>query len=194
MGHQLQTVIQGAVVLDVEKFRVPIGDLQQRAGVPFQLSGSVDLQLHPEETRAFPIESRPGLVIVVVDGRGVRQGVETVRAVRGFVIVVVLGVVGLGLVEQRSAPAAVGIVVIVTSLADGNLAAARVVLLPDTLSAVAAEERPLVQAVRAEFQTVKGVQIFTRIGISSQAAGSFFLHVNYLHDFYPRSPRGHSWG
>ncbi|MEQ2455764.1 hypothetical protein [Flavonifractor hominis] len=152
-------------MLDVQILALLITHLQQQAGVLFELACSVDLQFHTEEAWACPIENRFGFVIIVVDGRGVGQGVETARAVRGFVIVVVFGVVGLGLVEQRSAPATVGVVVIVASLADGDLAAARVVLLPNSLPAVAAEQRPLVQAVRTKFQSVKGIQIFARVRI-----------------------------
>ena len=84
--------------------------------------------------------------------------------------------------------------VIVASLAKGSLAAARVVLLPDPLAAVAADQRPLIQTAGAEFQAVKGVQIFAGIERSTQAAGSLSFHINYLHDFCSRSPRGHSWG
>lgn len=50
---------------------------------------------------------------------------------------------------------AIGIVVILASLADARLSAAHVVLFPDPHSVVATKERSLVQTARTELQSVK---------------------------------------
>lgn len=116
-----------------------------------------------------------------------------VHAVGVLVVIVVLGIVGAGLVQQRPTAAAVGVVVVIAVLAEGRVRTAGVVLAPDPLPTVFADQGALVQAVRTELQAVKTVQLLSRIGLPAQSAGSLFTHCHYLHDFSPRSLRGHSW-
>ena len=191
--HQLQPVVQGTVMLDVEKFRVPIGYLQQRAGIALYLTAPVDLQLHAKKPGPLSAEDGLRFIVVVMDWIVFAPLLVAVHAVGVLVVIVVLGVVGAGLVQQRPAAAAVGVVVVKAALAQGCVRTASVVLVPDALPTAFTGQGSLVQAVWTELQAVKGIQFFSWIGLTAQSAGSLFAHSHYLHDFSPRSPRGHSW-
>ena len=71
-GHRvcddLQPIIQGAVMLDVDVLGGAVCKLQQLPGGGAVLSGAVDLQLYTQETGTCAIEDGVRLEIVVVDG------------------------------------------------------------------------------------------------------------------------------
>ena len=60
MGHQLEAVIQGAVVFAVEPGLALVGDGKKAAGVVAVLAGLVDLQLHAEIEGPIPQKQGDG--------------------------------------------------------------------------------------------------------------------------------------
>jgi hypothetical protein len=70
VGHQLEALVQGAVVLAVEQFLPLVGDAQERLGAGVVLTRSVDLQLHAEVAGTAAVEDGVRLVAVIVDGPG----------------------------------------------------------------------------------------------------------------------------
>lgn len=110
-GHRvrddLQAVIQGAVVLDVDVLGGAICKLQQLPGVGAVLSGAVDLQLHAKVTGTCAIEDGIRLEIVVVDGDILLPPGPAVLAVG--LIRVVSRVEGVCLPDQPAALNAAGI-------------------------------------------------------------------------------------
>ena len=169
-------------MLDVQIFPVPVGQVQQGAGVGAVLAAAVDLQLHAKVAGALSVEQGLGLVVVVPDG-DLPAAVEAIRAIGGLVVLVPVLIAGLGCAEQGAAAAAVGVVVVKAALTQGHRFAARVVVGPDALPAGAAEDRPLVEAGLTQLQAVKGVEFLRRMAGVAQAAGSQFFHRYYLHSF-----------
>lgn len=107
MRDDLQAVIQGAVVLDVDVLGGAICKLQQLPGVGAVLSGAVDLQLHAKVTGTCAIEDGIRLEIVVVDGDILLPPGPAVLAVG--LIRVVSRVEGVCLPDQPAALNAAGI-------------------------------------------------------------------------------------
>jgi hypothetical protein len=68
MAHHLKTVVQGTVMLAVQKFAAAgIGDIQNTFCISRDLPAIIDFKFHPEETISFPIEDRRGFVVVILD-------------------------------------------------------------------------------------------------------------------------------
>ena len=82
MGGQLQTIVQGAVVLDVHPLAVGVDDAQQSFCMLAVLSRSVDLQLYAKKPRPLSVEDGPRFVIVIMDGRIAEMALIAVGAVR----------------------------------------------------------------------------------------------------------------
>ena len=61
MGHQLQTVVQGTVVLDVYQGILGVGDVQQRPGAIRVLTALIQFPLHTENRGPSPWKMGPGL-------------------------------------------------------------------------------------------------------------------------------------
>ena len=148
--HQFQAVVQGAVMLDVEERLLLVGNLQQRAGVAFYLTAVVDLQLHAKKPGPLSAEDGLRFIVVVMNWIVLALLLVAVHAVGVLVVIVVLGVVGAGLVQQRPTAAAVGVVVVEAALAQGCVRTAGVVLVPDTLPTAFTGQGSLVQAMRTE--------------------------------------------
>ena len=170
-------------MLDVQVVHLFIPQIQQQTGVPPVLSCSVDLQLHSEEPGTFPVEDRGGLVVVVVDGissgpRFVAAGTERILGILVRIIVT-----GVGLVGQRSASAAVEIVVVTTGLAQGDGLCPRVVRPPDPHPAATAEHCLLLQALRTQQPPVKGPDLFRGARSPADRAAFLLFHIHYLHVF-----------
>lgn len=80
MGHDLKSVIQRAVVLTVDQFPIPVGQVQNLLGILAALSRSINLQLHPKITGAFAVKDRVRLVVVILDSLVVSGAGVTVAA------------------------------------------------------------------------------------------------------------------
>ena len=87
--------------------------------------------------------------------------------------------------DQGAAMAAGGKVFLIARLAQRYISAAGIVLFPDPIAAMAADQGPLLQAVGTELQIVKQVQRLRRMRLAAQTAGSLSFHSNYLHDVCP---------
>ena len=115
MGDQLQAIVQRAVVLDVHPLAVGVGNGKQGLGVLTILSCSVDFQLHAKKPRSISVEDGPRFVIVVMDGCIAETALIAAGAVRMFIILIRVLIVGVGNVEQGPAVAAGGVVLIMLS-------------------------------------------------------------------------------
>ena len=62
MAHDLEAVIQAAVVLTIDALTVGIGDFQQLPGLIIRFAAFVQLQFHTHVERVGAVEDRVGLV------------------------------------------------------------------------------------------------------------------------------------
>ena len=88
VGHQLQPVVEGAVVLDVGEVSVPVGDIQKRKGVRCTFTRTVNFQLHAEEPGAFPMENGFRLIVIVMDALAFIQGMVTTGTIGTLIILI----------------------------------------------------------------------------------------------------------
>ena len=64
---KFQTIVQAAVRLDVQIFRVSIGDIQQLLGVIAVCTAVVDFQFYAEMPQAFAVENEVGHIVILVN-------------------------------------------------------------------------------------------------------------------------------
>ena len=138
VGHQLEAVVQGAVVLAVEPGLTLVGDGEKAAGVVAVLTGLVDLQLHAEIEGPIPPEERGWAVVVVVDRLLVGGGPVAVRAVGLILVLTRRQVAGLVVGDKGAAAGADGVAVLQAGEAQGQILGAGVVPWMDGLAAAAA--------------------------------------------------------
>ena len=115
VADDLKALIQGTVMLAVGPFLSVVDQPKNLTGVAVVLSGTVDLQLHPEVPAALTEELRFRLVVIVVDFPG--TGVVTVAGVAPGLIVIVVIVVGVILKNDPAAVFTGGVVAIKAGLA-----------------------------------------------------------------------------
>lgn len=121
VGHQLQTVVQRAVVLDVEEFLLVVGDPEKGTGIVPVLTAAVDLQLHAKKPGPISIEDRLRFVVVIVDGLVPEEGLEAVGTVGTVAVLVDLLIAGGVDPDELPAAAAAGEVFIVAILAERGI-------------------------------------------------------------------------
>ena len=124
-----------------------------------------------------------GHVVVVVDGLAV-QDVVAMLAVGN--VVQIVHVVGAVIVDQFTATAAVGVVVLVAPVAEGRITRPLVVVAEDAVAAVAAEGGQTVQALGAVDPTLKLGGLLLKqdaaafgTGFVSHGYSPFFLCFSY---------------
>ena len=67
MRHDLKTIAEGTIMLDVNMIRLLVSDHQQIPGICRRFASAVDLQLYSEIARPVPVEDGDGLVAVWMD-------------------------------------------------------------------------------------------------------------------------------
>lgn len=107
------------------------------------------------------------MMLVVMDGRIAETALIAVGAVRMFIILIRVLIVGVGNVEQGPAVAAGSVALIVAILAERGMIGSGVVLLPDPFPAFPAEYRVFFQAAETQRLPVKGVEL--RLGYMASA-------------------------
>ena len=153
VGDDLQAVLQGTVMLDVDMLVLPVGGLAEPPGLASRFPGLVDLQLHPQVPGTVPVEDGHRFVAVVVDAGAHLM----IAGVTVGVLLLVVSVHVQGLVGPQQGPAAitVGVVALVAALAEGVVLAALVLIRPDPPPTVPAEDGTLRQTVRAKILAVE---------------------------------------
>lgn len=121
VGHQLQTVIQRTVVLDVEELLLGVGDPEKGTGVVPVLAAAVDLKLYAKKPGPISIEDRLRFVVVIMDGLVPKEGLETVGTVGTVAVLVDLLIAGGMDPDEFPAAAAAGEVLIVAILAKRDI-------------------------------------------------------------------------
>ena len=155
MGHDLKPVIQGAVVLTVDQFPIPVGQIQNLLGILAALSRSINLQLHPKITGAFAVKDRVRLVVVILDSLVVSGAGVTVAAQGLLIAHIVPSVEDAGVGNQRSTAGAVGIEPLIAALAEGRIGVTGIIVAPDSLPADGTGFSLLLQAVWTEVLVVE---------------------------------------
>ena len=119
VGDDLKAVHQRAVVLTVDAVILGLGiaNVQDLLGVVLVLAALVDLQLHAEVAFSGTEEVEFGNVVVVMDGLAV-QDVVAMLAVGN--VVQIIHVVGAVIVDELTATAAVGVVILVAPVPSLN--------------------------------------------------------------------------
>ena len=115
VADNLEAFIQRAVVLAVGPFLSVVDQLKNLPGIAVVLSGTVNLQFHPEVPDALTEELRFRLIVIVMDFPG--AGVVAVAGVAPWLIVIVIIVVGVILKYDPAAVFAGGVVAVKAGLA-----------------------------------------------------------------------------
>ena len=147
-GDDLKTVHQRTVMLAVDAVMLGLGvaSVQDLLGVVLVLAALVDLQLHAEVAFAETEEVELGHVVVVVDGLAVQDVVAMLTVGN---VVQVIHVVGAVVVNELTATAAMGVVILVAPISEGGIAGPLVVVAEDAVAAVAAEGGQAIQTLGA---------------------------------------------
>ena len=174
MGHQLQTVIQGAVVLDIEERpAAAVCNLQQAGGLASGFSAAVDLQLHAKEAGALPVKEGGWFEVIAIDHIVRSVGAKTLLAVA--LIIIVVQVVHLIVGDQAAAVPAVS-VVLPTSLAQGQPAFSIVIFAPDTIPASITQDCAAVPAGGTQVPAIKAAAVRQRMFLVTELADKSFTH------------------
>ena len=112
MGHELQTVVQTAVRLDVQIDRSFVCDLQQTVGIRTALAAVVNLKLHTELAQALAVENQFRHIVVFVD-RPFRTGIIIAIPAKVFAVVFV----DVFDVDERAAAVTGGVVAFSAAMA-----------------------------------------------------------------------------
>jgi len=175
VGHQLQTVVQGAVILDVEVLQA-VGDGQQFSGIIRVFPRAIDLQLHTKPAGAIAAEQGLGFKVVVPDC--LVAALSHVTVVTARLVIVAGTVVGVILVDDPSAAGTGEIPVVAAGLAQGRCVVSRVFVPPDAGAAVGADHRGTDQTVQAELMAVKFGQPPSLKGVPAGIAAVIgFVHI-----------------
>lgn len=109
VSDNLHSVIQGAIMFDVDMGLIVITDLHQPIGSGIALTALVNFKLHAEVAGALPIEDGLWLVVIALNALAWTAGLVAGIAVALSVIVV--QIIEFIIRDQSSAAAAVGIAV-----------------------------------------------------------------------------------
>ena len=140
----------------VEVFQAAaVGDGHDLGGVIIVLTGTVHFQLYAEEAVAVSAEQRLRLVIVVLDRLVGSAARVAVIAERIFVAIALAGVIGLADADEITAAVTVCVVTVIAVLTERRGFISGVVVPPDALTAVRAENGFGFQTVRTKKLTVK---------------------------------------
>jgi len=138
MSDDLTTVIQTSIMFAVDVFVPAIDSIQDPAGIGVGLAGTVDLQFDTHVEGAVAVEDGLGTAVIVVDGVAAVMPDITVITQRVFIIAV--GISGVALVDDAAAAGTGYVPVVIAGLAQGCVDVAGVVIMPDTVSAVSADD------------------------------------------------------
>ena len=112
MGHELQTVVQTAVRLDVQIDRSFVCGLQQTVGIRTALAAVVNLKLHTELAQALSVEDQLGHIVVFVD-RPFHTGIIIAIPAKVFAVVFI----DVFNVDERAAAVTGGVVAFSAAMA-----------------------------------------------------------------------------
>ena len=144
--NDLEAIVKRTVMLAVGKRAPDVGDVHDAFGVGITFARLVDFQLHAEEAVALAIEDGLRLVVIVVHTTGNKTCVASVTVC----FIAAVAVVGIFLSDHLAAACTVSIVVVIAVLTQRRGICAGVFTASNSLAAVRAEDRPLVQTVGAE--------------------------------------------
>ena len=165
-------------MLAVGPFLSVVDQPKNLPGVTVVLSGTVNLQFHPEVPAALAEELRFRLIVIVMDFPG--AGVAAVAGVApGFIVIVVI-VIGIILKDDPATVFAGGVVAIKAGLAQMGILVAGIAVGPDALTAPLAAGGFRVQAGTAQQGTVKFRQDFRRMQAAAGTAGNKIFQGDYL--------------
>ena len=138
-------------MLAVEVFQAAaVGDGHDLGGVIIVLTGTVHFQLYAEEAVAVSAEQRLRLVIVVLDRLAGSAARVAVIAERILVAIALTGVIGLADADDITAAMTVCVVTVIAVLTERRGFISGIVIPPDALTAVRAENGFGFQTVRTE--------------------------------------------
>ena len=141
---EFQAIVQAAVRLNVQIFRVRIGDIQQLFGVVAVGAAVVDFELNAEMTQAFSVEYKVGRVAVLMDN-------VTVLIPAGRAISVVVTVPVRAVTPQNAvAICTTDVILIETTFAERIVAVLNSIFGVNPLSAGIADNGKLVCAAFAQ--------------------------------------------
>ena len=147
MRDDLKAVVQTAIVLAIGKGVLSVDDVQQRQGVLVVLTGTVDLQLHAEETGPGAVEDGTGFEIVVMNGTVLDVG----AAVAAIGIIVVVRIPAAIKGNKAAAAGAAGVIAGAAVGADRvSVVVGQAFTLPEPGAAVDADLGHFLQTVRAK--------------------------------------------
>ena len=143
MCDEFQAIVQAAVRLDVQIFRVSISDIQQLLRVIAVGAAGVDFELNAEMTQAFSVEYKVGRVAVLMDN-------VTVLVPAGAISVVVTVPVRAVTPQNAVAICTTDVILIETTFAERMVAVLNSIFGVNPLSAGIADNGKLVCATFAQ--------------------------------------------
>ena len=180
MCDHLKAVVQRAVVLAVEVFQaVAVGDGHDLGGVAIVLSGSVHFQFYAKIAITVPTEQRLRLVVIVLNRLAGSAARVAVVAERIFVAIALTGVISLADADEIAAAVTVCVVTVIAVLTERRGFISGIVIPPDALTAVRAENGFGFQTVRAERLAAERVELilgefFSTVGANELWQGKDF--------------------
>lgn len=126
--YQLKALVNGTVVLAVKMFGLAINNTQNAFGIALIFTGLVNFQLHTKVLAACTIKNRLRLVIIIID----KLILAFIIAIIAIVITVLI--IGVILLNNCIAINTASIMLIIAILTDRPIAAAYVILAPDTFT------------------------------------------------------------
>ena len=150
-------------MLAVEIFKtVAVCNGHDLGGVVIVLTGSVHFQFYAKIAITVPTEQRLRLVVIVLDRLAGSAARVAVIAERIFVAVTLIGVIGLADADEITAAMTVCVVTVIAVLTERRGFISGIVIPPDVLTAVRAENGFGFQTVRAEKLTVERVEFASK--------------------------------
>ena len=179
MADHLEAVVQAAVMLAVDALRFCVGDLQQFPGLVVRFSALVQFDLNAHVEGVGAVEDGIRFVAVVVDGVPAPMPPMAIVA-EDPIVVFVVGV----LFADDPVTLVTGVIVaVVAALTQvSGILVALIVICPHTLAAPAADDRAVLQTVRADQGVIKCPQFLHRVQRMADTAllqvGFHFAHIH----------------